>query len=292
MRCEGMNAGSKKLFFMFTFAVIGIFAFLALKSFYHPDPVYNGKPLSAWAEQWGSNHWRIHSSTDAKKADEEAEAAIHQIGTNGIPFLLDLMRLRESAIKKKLRTIVPRSWQPRLQLGHRVGSLKLVGAHGLAALGTNAGPAVAGLMELVSMELVRDPPDRDEGYLPIFTLGFLGSAAEPAVPLLIQCLTNRDDTIRVEAAHRLGQINRRPDIVVPALVTYVEFQKQSNGNGERMAAMQSIVRFGTNASVAAPVFVSLLSDSDLSIREAATNWLPYIDRAAAERANLRIPWKR
>jgi HEAT repeat protein len=84
-------------------------------------------------------------------------------------------------------------------------------------------------------------------------------------------------------------INRRPDVAVPALVAYLEFQKQANGNGERSAAIQSLGQFGTNASAAAPILVSLLKDSDPSIRQIATNWLPYIDRAAAERAKLRIP---
>jgi hypothetical protein len=258
---------------------------LILKTDSHREPVYNGKPFSAWAEQWGSNHWQSYSSADAKKADQEAEAAIRHVGTNGIPFLLDLMRARESALKTKLRTKLSRSWQARLHLEDRSGRLKLIGAHGLAALGTNAGPAIPGLMEMVSMEMIRVPPDRDEGYLPIFTLGFMGSAAEPAVPLLIQCLTNRDESIRLEAAHRLGQINRRPDIVVPALMHYLQLRKQDNGNAERVAAIESIGMFGTNASVAASSLVLFLRDSDPSIRQAATNWLPQIDSEAAAKAN-------
>lgn len=287
-----MNARTRKFFFLLTFVFIFVFAFCVWKFLHPPEPVYNGKPLSAWAEQWGSNHWVTHSGAEAKKADQEAQAAIQHIGTNGIPFLLDLMRARESALKTKLRTKLPRRWLARLHLEDRASRLKHAGAHGLAALGTNAGPAVPGLMELVSIEMTRNPPDRNDGYLPVWTLGYLRGAAEPAVPLMIECLTNRDQSIRLDAAHGLGMINRRPDVAVPALVAYIEFQKQANGSGERSAAIQSLGQFGTNASAATPAFVALLRDSDPSIRQAATNWLPYINRTAAERAKLRIPWER
>jgi len=71
-------------------------------------------------------------------------------------------------------------------------------------------------MELLKTEMTRNPPDLNNGYLPVWTLGYLRGAAEPAIPLMIECLTNRDQSIRLDAAHGLGWINRRPDIVVPA----------------------------------------------------------------------------
>jgi hypothetical protein len=84
---EAMNAPGKKLIVALTLACPIAITFLAWRFFYRPEPVYNRKPLSAWAQQYGSNHW---SGTN-RAADKEAELAIRQIGTNAIPFLLDLV---------------------------------------------------------------------------------------------------------------------------------------------------------------------------------------------------------
>src|SRR5262245_15912350 len=86
-------------------------ALLVWRFLHSSEPVYNGKTLTAWAQQYGSNNWR---GGDTALAAREAEAAIREIGTNGIPFLLDLMRVSDSAVKKKLRTALPRKWHARL----------------------------------------------------------------------------------------------------------------------------------------------------------------------------------
>jgi HEAT repeat protein len=136
----------------------------------------------------------------------------------------------------------------------------------------------------------RTPPDRSDGYLPVFALGFLGQAAEPAVPVMVEALTNKNDNIHLEAAHRLGQLRLRPDLIVPALASFLESQRNQNGNATRCAPIQSLLHYGTNASMAAPVVVSMLTDPDANVRQHATNCLPHIDRAAAVRANVPIPW--
>src|SRR5688572_15566759 len=83
---------------------LGGATFLGWK-FYRPEPVYHGKPLSTWAQQYGSNRW---SSNQA--AAREAELAIRQIGSDAVPFLLDQLRTEESRTKKRLRELLPRTW--------------------------------------------------------------------------------------------------------------------------------------------------------------------------------------
>jgi hypothetical protein len=97
-----MKARARKLFFLLTFVFVGVCGFLAKEFFFPSEPVYDGKPLSAWAQQYGSNHW-----TANRAAADEAEFAVRQIGTEGIPFLLDLTRTRESSLQKKLRAVLP-----------------------------------------------------------------------------------------------------------------------------------------------------------------------------------------
>src|SRR5688572_30108998 len=99
-----MRTPSKRLLLAMVVLVLGVVViFLAS---YPAEPVYNGKPLGAWANQWGSNHWRIPSTAESKKADQEAEAAIRAIGEKGIPFSPDLMRAQEPGLKKQLRKIL------------------------------------------------------------------------------------------------------------------------------------------------------------------------------------------
>ncbi len=281
-----MTARSKKLVLGITLPVLAL-ALFAWKVVSRSEPVYQGRPLTSWVEQWRANFWAMGGPTDeTRKAAAEAEAAIHHTGTSGIQFLLGLMKTREPAIKPWLRKKVPNSWHSRLHLENSAPRLKKLGGLGLAALGTNGSPAVPELMNLLSLEMTRNPPDQDNGYLPAMTLGFMGSAIDPAVPLLVQCLTNRDRSIRNEAATRLGQARRKPEIVVPALLAYLKREEV-----DVAVAILTIGYFGTNAIAASPTLVALLNDPNPDVRTAVTNSLPRIDRAAAERAGM-PPWGR
>jgi hypothetical protein len=273
-----MKAWRKKVGVVLTFALASAIAFLIWKSFYRPEPTYNGKTLSASAQQYGSNHWR---GAAGRAADQEAEFAIRQIGTNGIPFLLDLMRARDSGMKKKLRTILPRTWQNKPYLRDRSGDIRRIGAYGLAALGTNAPAAVPALIEIASHH-----PDEDGRYIAVFALRTLGSAAEPAIPFLIQCLTNQTRIIRDDAALGLGYMQRRSEIAVPALIRYLESVKMSGG-WEITDAIASVAQFGTNAKPAVPILIGLLKHSDHDVRSYVTNYLPRIDAEAAAKAGVR-----
>jgi hypothetical protein len=122
------------------------------------EPVYQGKALTSWVGQWRTNHWRGDTDAEAKKVSLEAEQAILSMKDEAIPFLLDLMRGQEPSWKKKLRSLTFGQWRGRLQLEDRTSKLKNLGAVGLAALGTNAAPAVPSLIELASIEMNRTPP--------------------------------------------------------------------------------------------------------------------------------------
>lgn len=241
------------------------------------EPAYQGKSLSEWAQQYGSNHW----SRADRAAGQEAQFAIQQIGTNAIPILLELMRAKDSGVNKKLRTVLPRRWHDKLGLRDRSGDVRRTGAHGLAALGTNASAAVPKLIDIAT-----NHPEEDGRYIAVFALRTLESAAEPAIPFLIQCLTNKVDIIRDDAAIGLGAIRRQPEIVVPALLSYLEFAKTSPGTFEILDAIQSLSRFGPEAKAAVPAILALLDDSRPDVREHATNCLLRIDPEAAARARV------
>jgi len=267
--------------------VIGFLA-TTLRNSFRKEPEYNGKTISQWSEQWRSNRFRIPSGgQDAKAAAEEAEISLRQIGTNGIPFLLDLLRTREAPAIAKIRRLVPRTWHMRLRLNaseNRAMRLNALGSFGLAALGTNAALAISSLIEVVETPTLGP----DSVYRAVWTFKFLGPAAEPAIPSLIKCLgSSYNSSVRGEAVTTLGFINRRSEIVVPAIIKFLDWRtREGNGNAESINAIESLSRLGTNAAAAAPAVVARLNDPDQWIRTAATNCIRSIDPAASLRAGI------
>lgn len=244
------------------------------------EPSYQGKSLKGWAQQYGTNHW---SGID-REASWQAEAAIQAIGTNAIPFLLERMRARDSFVKQRLCRLLPPKWHGPLHLKDNSSGTRHVGAYGLAALGTNAPSAVPTLIDIASHH-----PDPDGRYLAVFTLRTLGPASEPAIPFLIQCLTNKVDIIRDDAALGLGTIGRQPEVCVPALVQYLEIAKTSARGYERRDAIDALSRFGTNAEAATSTILELLADADQNTRQYVTNCLPLINPEAAAKVFPQSP---
>jgi len=257
-----MNVRHKKL--TGVVALMAVVILLAWRFLPSPEPAYNGKSLSAWAQQYGSNNWRSGGAPAAR----EAETAIRQMGTDAIPYLLDLIQVRDSNVKKSLRVVIPPSWHDRLHLKDFSETIRRTGADGLAALGTNAATALPKLIEVATHH-----PVEDGRYVAVHAISTLNATAEPAVPFLIQCLTNAYFNIRADAAWGLGYIERQPQIVVPALVQYLESARTSPHMTERMASIDSLAHFGTNAKPAAPLVLPLLTNPVPIIRMLATNAL-------------------
>jgi HEAT repeat protein len=74
------------------------------------------------------------------------------------------------------------------------------------------------------------------------------------------------------AAALLGQISKRPDIVVPALARCVEAPDED----VRYCAVYSLGRFRESARSAIPSLVLALNDSAVGVRREATNGLQRI----------------
>jgi len=260
---------------------IGMIAMLVWLFVYRPEPVYQGKELSDWARQFGTNNWWTNQA-----AAREAERAIRAVGPEAIPFLLDWMQAKESATNKKLRELLPKTWHDRLRLQDTSGNVRRMGAHGIAALGTNAPPDI--VPELI--EIGRRHPDEDGRYSAVFALRNLGSLAEQAIPFYIECMTNREATIREEGAVGLGMVGRQPGVAVPALIKYLDFARTSINSFEARGTVYALRNYGTNAIPAVPLLISLLNHEREDIREAVTNSLPSINAEAARKANVKTGW--
>src|SRR5258705_5185008 len=250
---------------------LGGAAFLGWK-FFRSEPAYHGKPLSAWAQQYGSNHWSNQA------AAREAEVAVRQIGSDAIPFLLDQVRSEENRTKKRLRELLPQKWHDRLHLKDNLEDTRRIGAYGIAALGTNAPATIVPKL----IEIATHHPEEDGRYIAPFALRTLGPTAESAIPFFIQCLTNTCNVIRDEGAMGLGTVGRQPEIAVPALMQYIEFTERAPDSFEARDAIGALSKFGTKAKPAIPLLLSLFYDPRVEVRDAVTHYLPAIDAAAAK----------
>src|SRR5580765_1161607 len=251
-----------------------LLSWLGHSIFSQRETSYNGKWLSDWAQQFGANNWSTN-----RGAAEEAKIAIQHIGTNGIPFFLDCMRKRDSILKAKLRKTIPRKWHDKLHLQDHSGDLRRVGAHGIAALGTNAALALPSLLQCAT-----NHPDEDGRYIAVFAIRTLGAAAEPAVPFLIQCLTNSVNIIRDDAALALGYGRLSPELAVPALVQYVKFAKTSSGTFELRDAVESLGSF--SPSLVFPFLLPMLDDPNPSLREYVTNAIARLETGSADATTI------
>lgn len=252
----------KKAFFWLVVVAACLFALLVRLS---REPTYEGKGLRDWVRQYDDNYRQGQGDLALRQA---AEVAIQHIGTDAVPYLIEQARVRDFLWGAKLRQAIPKTWYDRLRLNP--GIIRRRGAHGLAALGTNA---AAALPELI--EIGRTHPEEDGRYIAVWTVGKLGSAAEPAIPFLIECLTNQSDIIRWDAAYGLGYIRRRADLAVPALVRYLELAKESENVFDFHSGIQSLRAFGPQAKDAVPVLLSLVNQS-ADIGNRVTNALIWI----------------
>jgi hypothetical protein len=242
------------------------------------EPVYQGKRLSAWLKQYGTNHWAAGSGGEL---DKQAETAIRQIGTNAIPLYLSIITTRESPLKLKLLALVPKRWLVRFHL-RGVYELRFLGSYGLIALGAEAKPAVPVLIALLND---KDPEVR---YTAVFTLRSLGPVARDALPALIKCLQDPDFTVRSDAIFGLGELHQDPDRVIPILVEFLDKpQNPQQSVTLRHNALWSLRQFGPQAKSAVPSLLRLLNDEHEILRWEATNGLRVIDPEAAAKVGVK-----
>ena len=79
------------------------------------EPVYQGKSLSYWLNQYDGNYVSVTAQLGKKQADE----AVRHIGTNAIPFLLARLQTEDSALH---------IWLMRFSQKHRFMKLPLTPA--------------------------------------------------------------------------------------------------------------------------------------------------------------------
>jgi tetratricopeptide (TPR) repeat protein len=70
------------------------------------EPSYKGRPLGDWLAQFNEGYTPDYASNDPNNI--ECREALQHIGTNAIPFLLRILRAKDSAVKVKLMDLAER----------------------------------------------------------------------------------------------------------------------------------------------------------------------------------------
>lgn len=256
-----------------------------------PEPNWKGRSLSSWLKLYQQ---RTTGELTVAQIDE-APAALKEIGTNALPWLLKWVQYEPPGkFSRALQAAIP--WKTRQDLRldnalNRSETRALAAVEGFEALGPQAKPAVPELMKIYLADLVAsryasdalvrlgtnslpqllqaiDDPQTSALSRSELTrlLGQIGQAhhstANDVVPALIRRLQDPDARTGREAALALGHCALRPDVAVPALVASLK------NSQIREAAASALLDYDTASRPAVPALLEALNDSEFGAKAA------------------------
>ena len=249
--------------------------FLLIASHGPSEPAFEGKSLSFWLRQYGSTMLADsipRRAPNMAARNNQAVAAVRAIGTNAIPFLLRMLRAKDSAVclqvlrlARTLHIKVP--YRPAYERNRD-------GRDGFAILGDAARDAVPALAEIFE-ENISTPSQQATGT----ALWHLGASASAARPTLLRSTTNSDSGVRLSALSALDrQLDSSPADVLPALLRALNdpsYVVQS-------MAIKIIGGSGVQATGAVPTLARLATNGDVRLRRSACGALGRISAVPEE----------
>ena len=223
------------------------------------EPAVRGRPLTHWLRQYEAS--RIPGGdARALALRDQARAAVRELGTNAVPFLLALLRAHDTPacapVAKVLHGLGLRGapWEP-------AAARNAEGADGFEILRGGAAAATDALAGIL-----------DEGIsvqsqvYAAESLGAIGPGAGAAVPALARALTNASPSVRLFGLAALNSVRAAPGVRVRALVKALG---DPNAAVKRYAASE-LARCAREEGDCAAVLAALLEDADSKTREAAS----------------------
>ncbi|EEF57880.1 HEAT repeat domain-containing protein [Pedosphaera parvula] len=169
------------------------------------EPVYQGKRLSYWLEQYEKG---FKPGTPPPLAEE----AIRHIGTNALPVLFKMITARDSQAKK-----LAMHWSARQKVikfhFETDSAMRRQALVGYSALGYTAEPQVPQLCLLLTNDSL--PEVRMNAAT---VLGLIGGEARLAAPALLVTAKDTNFEVRNNSLWALSRIYGNPDLVIPGLI--------------------------------------------------------------------------
>ncbi len=268
--CAIFAAMPKRVHIALACLVILVAGFLFWVGLREREPSCNGKALSVWLTPPTYSGSLNYEDWQAQK--HEADQAIRQIGGNGVPVLVRMLRARDSALEVRLRNLAQHIMRIRYTPAYERNQRA---RHGFEVLGAQAQSAVPALIDIANRDV-----SRTAKFNALDALGFIGPPAEKAVPSLLQWATNTDQELRCSAIFALGRIRSDPERVVPALTNALRDTFPS----VRVHAVIALEQFGPDAKQAVPALVEFFK-TDSTTRSASA--LRAIDPEAATKVSVR-----
>jgi len=226
-----------------------LLACLVWRSSRPAEPIFEGVPLTQWLDHHVASSAAIppYNSPGWKAADE----ALRQIGTNGIPILLERLRTRDypSWMRTPLALARKFGWTERRSISASWWHEEA--AYAFRLLGTNAAGAVPELIRIYEADI--SPSSRENAAT---ALGHMGKHAQAALPVLIEDFHHTNHQTRWRAVTTVAHIGGNADLVVPALTKALHDPEVN----VRWNALFGLDRFGGRARSAAPEAAKLLND--------------------------------
>jgi hypothetical protein len=198
-----ISAAVRRSFLFVLLAVAGIFvwslcAFFGLFEPRLPEPQFQGKKLTDWAQDVFPSDYLPYVSNPALRAkNDRAIAAIRQMGTNTLPTALQLCGARDSWFKLKLEELT--SYNSDGVLKYRITpewERHEKGNNIILALGPAAAPAIPILIQLLQSS---DAGIADSVMVSLPAIG------TNVVPPLTGLLDSPNELVRIRAAIILGR---------------------------------------------------------------------------------------
>ena len=228
----------------------------------------------------------------------EAATAIRKIGTNGVPFLIEWIRYRRSALRRRAERVAgnlsvfdklptdqgdirARDGMIGLQV---LGSEESFAVPDLAALASSTNSAASERAIRCLLYLGRPAIEwfaatladqhlanrkRMRAGVQIEQMQYVGADAMVIAPQLQECVRDTNIVVAETAARSLGLFRLDPARSVPALSRCLSSAEVD----VRLAAIAALHQFGEDARPARAALTRCLVDSNLFVRETATNTL-------------------
>lgn len=261
------DSHQKKLYALFAVAAVTLLAGFGWPLLRAQEPAYQGRRLNAWLYEV----WYLDGGVDP-----EAEKAVRQIGTNAIPYLLELATTRDSTLKAKVSAALPEKWL--VSYVTKSAHDHFSAAFGFEALGPAAKTAAPALINLL------DDKDEDIRKTAARALGSIGPAAQDAIPALIKHLNDPSPYVRSVSADALANIPPRSVQEVPALIQILNGPPKESD--VLFLAIERLAQFQSQAKGAVPGILPYLHDPDIATRDCAAKALKQIDPDAAAKSGI------
>jgi hypothetical protein len=312
-----MKRSNQNVLILITFG--GILMALTVVWSVKPEPTYNGKTASQWEQIFRGRAFAddIPLSDSDHAREREAIKAVHEMRDAVLPVALRDIQCQTPAwpshLAEKLMSTRYFRWCPNFVLRLLQEDPAGDGLMYFQMLGPDASPAVpeltnilrqtksvrvrlqtinalaqigeAGFRPLMNELANTNFPTQVAVMFAIVVVHERGATVTPALPCLLENLTNTDQNISVTAFRVLGELAVEPAVVVPALTN----RMQDADENRRREAILELRRFGDKARSALPALKLALTDPDEPARYFATNALQVVAPDVAAQMGIWVP---